>query len=95
MDLKHQHAPEITEDLLDAIRNFPARREVEHCGGRIELDPFEFYAQCPQCGIRIKVRSFSAQSGIEDVFDAVFEWMNHTGAQEAATRRQAALADET
>lgn len=94
MDLKHQPAPEITEDLLEAIRTFPTRREVEHCGVRMGVDPFEFYAECPRCRTRIKVRSFSAQSEIEDVFDAVFGWLNHPEALEVARRRQAALAAE-
>jgi hypothetical protein len=50
--------------------------------------------ECPRCGVRIKVRSFSAIPEIEDVFDAVFEWMNQEGAREVAERRQATLAAE-
>jgi predicted RNA-binding Zn-ribbon protein involved in translation (DUF1610 family) len=92
MDLKHHPALDITEDLIEAIRNFPVRREVEHCGARIEVEPFAFYAECPQCGARIKVRSFSAQSEIEDIFDAVFEWLNRPEAADVARRRQEALA---
>jgi transcription elongation factor Elf1 len=52
------------------------------------LSPFAFYGQCSQCGARVKVRSFSAGGEIEDVFDAVFEWMNQPKAREAAERRQ-------
>jgi hypothetical protein len=92
MDLKHDPAVDITEDLLDAIRRFAVRREVEHCGVRIEIDPFDFYAECPQCRTRMKVRSFSGHYEIEDVFDAVFEWMNVFVAEEVARRRQAAIA---
>jgi hypothetical protein len=85
---------DVSHDLLEAIRTFPVNREVEHCEGRIALSPFDFYAECPRCGQRIKVRSFSAVAEIEDVFDAVFEWMNQPGAQEAARLRQTALREE-
>lgn len=91
MDLKHQASLEISQDLIEAIRSFPLQRDVEHCGIHIALDPFAFYATCPQCGTRFKVRSFSAGGEIEDVFDAVFEWMNQSGAQELARRRQEAI----
>jgi hypothetical protein len=53
-----------------------------------------YYVDCPRCGSRIKVRSFSAGGEIEDVFDAVFEWMNQPTAQEVARRRQMALKEE-
>jgi hypothetical protein len=60
-------------DVIEAIRAFPVRREVEHCGAWFTIVPFEFYAICPHCGSRIKVRSCAAAPGIEDIFDAVFE----------------------
>jgi hypothetical protein len=94
MDLKNHPGLEITGELIEAIRSFPVRRQVEHCGAQISVDPFDFYAACPRCGSRIKVRSFSGTGEIEDVFDAVFEWMNQPAAREAAERRQTALADE-
>ena len=94
MDLKSQAALGITPDLLEAIRSFPAEREVEHCGVRFKTSPFEFYAECPRCGTRMKLRSFSGVGEIEDVFDAVFEWMNQPVAEEAARRRRLALEDE-
>src|SRR5438552_1050292 len=80
--------------LLEAIRCFPLAREVEHCGTRIAVSPFDFYAECPQCHARIKVRSFSGAPEIEDVFDAVFEWMNQPPAQELVRRRQEAIAED-
>ena len=79
MSLEHHAGVEVSEDLLEAIRSFPVRREVEHCGGRFSVSPFDFYADCPGCGQRIKVRSFTAGGEIEDLFDAVFEWMNQPG----------------
>lgn len=71
---------EIPEGLLDAIRSFPVKREVEHCGERMEVPPFDVYATCPRCGQRLKVWSLSAADEIEDVFIAVFDWMNKPGA---------------
>ena len=43
---------------------------------------------------RIEGPSFSAGGEIEDVFDAVFEWMNRPLAQDEARRRQTALKDD-
>ncbi len=94
MSVKNSPGLEIGSDLIDAIRNFPVRREIEHCGTHIALDPFDFYTTCPHCGTRIKVRSFSALPEIEDIFDAVFEWMNREEARSIADRRQAAIASE-
>ncbi len=94
MELKNPPAIDIPEGLVDAIRSFPAEREIEHCGRRITFSPFDVYARCPQCGTRIKVRSFSATTEIEDVFDAFFEWLNRPGAREVANRRQQALQND-
>jgi hypothetical protein len=94
--MAHENPPslQIGGAFIDAIRTFPVRREVEHCGVRITVDSLEFYATCPRCGTRIKVRSFAATPEIEDIFDAVFEWMNQEGAQEVAEHRRVALAAE-
>lgn len=94
MELKDRQASGIPEGLLEAIRTFPLEREVEHCGVRLSVPPFDLYAECPQCGTRIKVRAFSGLEEIEDVFDAVFEWMNRPTAQEIARRRLEVLAAE-
>jgi hypothetical protein len=67
---------------------------VGHCGTRIAAAPFDFYVDCPNGGARIKVRSFSAVGEVEDVFDAVFAWMNQPEAQEEARRRQVALKED-
>jgi hypothetical protein len=84
----------ISEELLEAIRAFPLERKVEHCGVEFTASPLDLYGVCPHCGIRLKLRSFSAVPEIEDVIDAVLEWTNQPGAQESARRRQVALADE-
>jgi hypothetical protein len=94
MSLKSSPSLEISTDLIEAIRAFPVRREVEHCGTRITADPFDFYTDCPHCGTRLKVRSYAAAPELEDIFDAVFEWMNQGEARDVAKRRQAALAAE-
>jgi hypothetical protein len=94
MALKNPPSLDIGADVIEAIRAFPVRREIKHCGTRIAVDPFESYADCPHCGSRIKVRSFAATPEIEDIFDAVFEWMNREGALEVAKHRQGALAAE-
>lgn len=79
---------------VDAVRAFPVVREVTHCGQTFTVSPFAFYGVCPACGTRMKVRSFAAVTELEDVFDAVFEWMNQPGAAEhVENRRRELLAD--
>jgi hypothetical protein len=92
MDVKAHPDLMISHDLLEAIRSFPLERVVEHCGTRFSVSPFDFQASCPRCGIRFKLRSFSAVPEVEDIFDAVFEWMNQPEAQALASRRQAIIA---
>lgn len=88
------HRIDVPSDLIEALRTFPREREIEHCGARFVASPFDFYATCPHCGTRIKLRSFSAVNEIEDVFDAVFEWMNQPGAAELARRRQQVIEED-
>ena len=85
---------EVAPDLLDAIRSLPVARDVEHCGVRFEVSPFAIYATCPRCGERVKVRAFSAGAEVEDVFDAVFEWMNRPGAAQVAESRRTLIAED-
>jgi hypothetical protein len=94
MGLVNPPRPDFGSDLIEAIRAFPPGREIEHCGARIAVGPFDFYATCPHCGSRIKVRSCAATPEIEEIFDAVFEWMNQEGAREVAEQRRVALAAE-
>ena len=83
---------EIPPEILDAIRSFPLVREVEHCGRKLAASPFDLYTVCPQCSARIKLRSFAGGCEIEDVFDAVFEWLGKPGAVDIAQRRQDVIA---
>lgn len=88
MKLQTPSSLAVTSDLLDAIRAFPTQREVEHCGTKFAVSPLAFYAACPRCGVRVKVRSYSGISEIEDVFDAVLEWMGQPKARDHVQRRQ-------
>ena len=58
------------------------------------MPPFDFYATCPHCGLRLKLGAFSGVSEIEDVFDAVFSWMNQPGMAALVEKRRASLEDE-
>ncbi len=82
----------IPMELIEAIRSFPATQQVNHCGQTMSSPAFEIYANCPQCGARIKVRSFAGAAEIEDVFDAVFAWISHPENAEVARRRMAEVA---
>lgn len=94
MELKRIPDPPIATDLVEAIRTFPVEREVVHCGQPFHVSPFDFYAECPACRTRIKIRGLSAVQETEDVFDAVFEWLNQPGAEEAMRWRQQEIQDD-
>lgn len=84
----------VSTELIDAIRSFPVSRETKHCESTFNVSAFDFYATCPDCGERIKLRSFSALPEIEDVFDAVFEWMSDPAAEQLASHRQQIIAED-
>lgn len=92
MTINTQTPVEVSPELIEAIRSFPVERETEHCGRTFTVSSFDFYATCPQCGTRFKVRSFSGGGELEDVFDAVFEWMHDPAAGAIADRRRAEIA---
>jgi hypothetical protein len=95
MSVTEQTAVEVSPELLDAISQLPVSREMQHCGQSFTVSPFDLYATCPNCRSRVKLRSFAAVPELEDVFDAVFAWMNQPGAAEVAEkRRQEIAADE-
>ena len=81
-------------DIVDAIESFPVRRTVHHCGRAFDVSPFAIYTDCPSCGTRLKVRSFASVPELEDVFDAVFAWMNQPGAAAAVEARRKELAED-
>jgi hypothetical protein len=86
---------DVPAELLDAIRDFPREREVEHCGVNWTVSPFDLYAPCPRRGNRLKLRAFSAVPDFEDVFDAVFEWMTQPRVDDLVRRRQEAIAADS
>jgi hypothetical protein len=94
MELKQSHMIDIPWALLEGIKTLPLRREVEHCGAPFFVSPFDFHAICPLCGTHIKVRACSGVTEVEDVFDAVFEWLNQPGAADVARRRQEEIASD-
>jgi len=78
-------------ELLGAIRALPAKREVTHCATSFQVPAFALYGECPVCGTQIKVRSFSGDPELEDVFDAVFEWMSSPDTKQLANSRVAEI----
>lgn len=74
-------------EILHAIRSLPATREVVHCQTSFRVSAFAIYAECPVCGAPVKVRSFSGELEVEDVFDAVFEWMSSPESKQLADGR--------
>src|SRR5213082_2931213 len=84
--------PGVGSDLIDAIRSFPAEREIEHCGIRFSVPSLDFYAKCQHCGTIIKLRGYSAQPELADLVDAVLEWAIRPEHAAAARKRQQELA---
>lgn len=84
----------VSPRLIDEIRTYPLSKIVEHCGSDISISPFDIYATCKSCGKRIKVRSFSASPEIEDIFDAVFEWLEKPEAQSLYKKRQKEILED-
>ncbi len=79
---------DVPHDLVTAIQSFPLVRELEHCGQCFAVSPFAIYATCPHCGTELKVRGFSSHADVEDVFDAVFDWLTQPHATELLRQRQ-------
>ncbi len=95
MSVTEQAAVEVSPELLDAISQLPVSRDVQHCGQPFTVSPLDLYATCPQCRSRVKLRSFAAVPELEDVFDAVFAWMNQPGAAELVEKRRREIAADS
>lgn len=78
----------LTHVLIDAIRAFPSERNVEHCGARWSVSPLDFYAICPACGARLKLRSSPHARNSRTYFGAVLEWMNQPGVEAIIRKRR-------
>ena len=94
MEMTRKPELQIPPGLIDSIASFPLQREVRHCGQTFHVSAFDFYAACPRCGVRIKVRSFAAVVELEDVFDAVFAWMSQPGAEDLVRSRQKVIEED-
>ena len=79
---------QLSPELLELIRTLPAVRHFEHCDRVFSASPFDIYAACPQCGKEIKIRSFSDTLEVEDIFDAVFKWIEANGTDDIVMRRR-------
>jgi hypothetical protein len=95
MAIKSLQALDISPGILERIRSFPPQREVEHCGVRFEVSSFDFYTTCPQCRTRIKLRGFSGNNEIGDIFDAVLEWTNRPESSAVVDRRRREIAEDS
>lgn len=80
--------------MIEEIEKLPVEREVVHCGTTFTVSPFAFYGICPTCGSKIKMRSFGEVSETQDIFDAVFAWMNKPGALQMADERREKLLED-
>ena len=84
----------VSFELIEAIKSFPVQREIKHCDSTFTVSPFNFYAVCPKCEIRMKVRSFSGAAELEDVFDAVLEWLSEPKAKMHFEKRQEEIVED-
>ena len=91
MDDKGQYE----SDLIEQIKRLPAKRLIEHCGSAFEVSRFDIYARCPACDAEVKVRAFSGVTEIEDVFDAVLEWMLDPSNREVADKRMLEIKNDS
>jgi len=91
---RRDQAEGLSRKLLEYIRGLSEFREVLHCGRTFEVSPFEIYAVCPVCSMRIKVRATSAETEIEDVFDAVFAWLDRPGRVALMEQRQKQIRED-
>lgn len=85
---------EIPAELLDAIRSLPAERTVVHCGEEMQVSPLALYATCTHCGEILKLRGFTAHPEVEDVVDAVLEWMATPEGRAASASRMRDLTSD-
>jgi hypothetical protein len=80
--------------IIEQIKHFQGVRLVGHCGNTFRVPSFDFNVRCPSCNSEIKVRSFSGINEIEDVFDAVFEWMLDPNNHEVAEQRMREIKED-
>jgi hypothetical protein len=76
--------------IITEIEQLPHFRDFKcsECQGSIRVHTLQIHADCPQCGLRHKCRSFGGGSEIEDVIDAVLEWAGRGDEFEAVMKRR-------
>ena len=65
-------------DIIEEIKLLPHFTDVEcpNCKERIRLHTLQIQANCPYCGLGFKHRGYgSIGTEIQDVIDAVLEWV--------------------
>jgi len=80
-------------EIIEEIRRLPHFRRIRcrACGEERRVHALQIYSICA-CGTQVKCRSFGASgSEIEDVIDAVLEWMGAGEELQAVLRRQAEI----
>ena len=97
MEIPHSKELNLSHQLLQAIAAFPLERDVQcfNCDQLISISPFEFYAECPRCNAKRKVKSMSGVTELEDVFDAVFQWLDQPRALAIMEHRQRVMRDDS
>lgn len=65
-------------DIIDEINRLPRFRKYtcHQCGHEQEVYTLEIYGICKSCGRKSKLRGFASMgTEIEDVIDAVLQWL--------------------
>ncbi|CAN5428319.1 hypothetical protein BH10ACI2_BH10ACI2_16220 [soil metagenome] len=84
----------VTDEIINEVKTSPVSKQLEHCGQKFSSGYLSFYATCPKCETRIKLRSFSANPELEDLFDAFIEWSLKPGAAEMIKERREAIVED-
>jgi hypothetical protein len=90
MELKGSAAPDVSWDLVEYLRRFPTERSVQRCD--TDRSRARILFELSEVRRNDQLRPFGGTE-IEDLFDAVFEWMNQPGAESIVRRRREAIAE--
>lgn len=78
-------------NVIKDIENLPHYREYvcKQCGHQQQIYSLFIQANCEKCGTQVKLRGYaSIGSEIEDVIDAVLEWLGKGKEFELALKRK-------
>ena len=87
---------ETMNEIIDEIKNLPAFSPIQcpKCGHEYEVSALLIQGECPNCNLYIKYRAFSAEKEIQDVIDAVLEWIGEGESFTAAMDRYKIIHDQ-